>query len=116
MKNRNYSGSMGNKSSDYTTKQTGTFSHGDYGHKSEKGFVGYSTEGPNEYYFSEKFPRDTKENLDTFNPEMFDILQKMKPGIQQFKEGRVLVNQAETFLRNIGYIDYDENKGYNRQL
>tara|TARA_Y100001938_G_scaffold134226_1_gene194446 strand:- start:145 stop:504 length:360 start_codon:yes stop_codon:yes gene_type:complete len=79
----------------------------DYGHKGKKGFVGFSTEGPNRYYFSEKLPRGEKSAKDEtlFNPDMYDLIASMF--YEENRGDRQKVGKMQSFLEKVGYLPDD---------
>ena len=79
----------------------------DYGYKGEKGFTGFSTEGPNRYYFSEEKPRGDISAKDEalFNEEVYDTIASMF--YEENRKNKEKVAGIQNFLKSIGYLPDD---------
>tara|TARA_R100000278_G_scaffold92535_1_gene70534 strand:- start:7439 stop:7792 length:354 start_codon:yes stop_codon:yes gene_type:complete len=78
-----------------------------YGDKGKKGFTGFSTEGPNRYYFSEEKPRGDMSAKDKaiFDESMYNLIASMIYG--ENRKDKSKVAQMQTFLNKIGYLPDD---------
>ena len=78
-----------------------------YGDKGKKGFTGFSTEGPNRYYFSEKMPRGDMSAKDEalFNEGIYNTIANMF--YEENRKDKAKVAEIQKFLSSIGYLPDD---------